>query len=230
VEKIKLPAWEPRLKEGSRWVLGNMQFNVPLSSIAALNEMWGAAAMLRDRKDVYRHKLKHHVNQAIAAGDRQKTLLMHYMEDGDMMDEFTDYIVDVTAADVKALRDCIREKMEANGVEEAELVAWVEVTRQLMILATQHFNMVIVHARQKFRYDYMPHFRRLRMDGVRDAWHMVANHLDPRPDLTTEDDVLDLLKAISANYAKGTYLQECIRAMKHHPFFEGLQVEVEEMK
>lgn len=207
-----------------------MQFNVPLSSIAALDEMWGAVAMLRDRRDVYRHKLKRFVNLAIACGDRQKTLLMHYMDDGDMMDEFTDHIVDVTAADVKALRDCIREKMVAAGVEEAELVAWVEVTRQLMILATQHFNMVIIHARQKFRYDYMPHFQKLRMDAVRDAWHMVANTLDPRPDLTTEDDVLERLKAISANYAQGTYLKACIRLMKDHPFFKGVQVEVEEMK
>lgn len=223
-----MPAWEPRLKEGSKWVLGNMQFNVPLSSIAALNEMWAAASKLRDRKDVCRHELKRYVTRAIERGDRQKTLLMHYMDDRGLMEEFTDNIVDVTAADVKTLRNCIREKMAAHGVEEAELVAWVEVTRQLMILATQHFNAVMTQAQRKFQHDYTPYFRALRMDGVRDAWHFVANAIDPMPDLTTEDDVIDRLKAISTNYAKGTYLQECIRLMKDHPFFASVQVEVEE--
>lgn len=227
MERIVLPGNTPILKEGSRWVLGNMQFSLPLSSIAALNEMWAAAAILRDRPDVCRHKVKRDLNAAIKCGDRHKTLLMHYLRDRDVMDEFTDHIVDVTAEDVKALRDCIREKMTANGVEEADLVAWTETTRQLLILAVQHFNMVMIHAWEKFQHDYTPYVRQLRMDAVRDAWHMVVNAIDPHPELTTEADVLEKLKVVSANYANGKYLRECIALMKDHPYFKGIQVDVE---
>ena len=225
-----MPAYTPTLKEGSRWVLGNMQFNVPLSSIAALNEMWAAAAMLRDRPDVCRHKVKHYLNAAVKCGDMQKTLLMHYMNDADVMDEFTDHIVDETAADVKCLRDCIRAKMMANGVvdADADLIAWVEVVRQLMALAVQHFNVVMIHARKKFNFDFTPRFAHLRMNKVQDAWNLVANAIDPMPNLTTDDDVLEKLKAISLHYAKGDYLKACIDAMREHPFFAGVQVEVEE--
>ena len=191
MEKITLPAWTEELKRGSQWVLGNMQLNIPLSSIAALNEMWTAAAVLRDRSDVFRHSLKQRVNQAIRVGDHQKTLLMHYMQDVDVMDVFTDHIVDVTAGDVTALRDCIREKLAANGVKEAVLAAWVETARMLLILAVQHFNMVMIHARQKFGHDWTKYFRALRMDAAKEAWDLVAGAIDTREDLMAEDDVLE---------------------------------------
>lgn len=162
MQKIHLPAWCPEIHKVSRWVLGNMQFNVLLSNIAGVNEMRNAVAILRDRPDIYRHRIKHDVNNAVRTADQLKATYMYYTNHPGEFDEFSDNVVDKTESDVTKLRLLIMDGFRMRGKENGELrewleykpegtdgrsnlevVAWVSTALMLLHLANEHYRVVM---------------------------------------------------------------------------------------
>ena len=122
-----------------------MLYCSPLSSIAALNEMKNAAALLIGRP-IFRHKVKYNVNDAIRKGEQKKAQIMAYQYDRKDFDDFTDNIIDVTEADVTKLRELVRDGLEQDGAAEAELVAWVVTARLLLCSAVKHYVVLMERA------------------------------------------------------------------------------------
>lgn len=224
MNKISLPAWTEKLRKGSHWILGNMQANVSLSAILALNGMDNAFAMLRNRPDIFRFQLKQMTNRAIKQGDMVKTFLMLCTNYPKEMDQYTDCIVDVTSQDVTELRHRIQNLLDGEGVPEAELTAWVETARLLLHLAVEHFNSIMQQGEEKVGLDYTRYFRQAQMDHVLETWYHVAALMDPRPELITEELVLQQIRYISAQYANGNYLVQCCKMMKDNPLFADIEI------
>ena len=169
MQKIKLPAWYPELEKVSRFVLGNMQFNVLLSTIAAVNEMRNAVAIIRDRRDIYRQRVKQSVNVAIRTADTLKHTYMLFTNFPNELDEFSDHIIDMTESDVTKLRLLVladlRKKgsddkelgawleyaASENGKNNAEVIAWVSTALLLLHLANEHYRVVIQQGNTQFR-------------------------------------------------------------------------------
>ena len=223
MDKIKLPGNTPLLAKGSRWMVGNMMFNVPLSGIAAINEMQSAAAVLRDRKDLYNQQLKQRVNKALQAADRYKALLKKYSVDPNAIDEFTDNIVDVTADCVAQLRQTALRKLQEKSIQDADMIAWVATAGMLLHLAQQHYQIIIAKGRKNYGYDYSRHFPHLKIDNVLEAWMQVEVLINPAPDVIASDEVIKQLQEVCVGYREGTYLNACINLMRHHPFFADMK-------
>ncbi len=224
MQKIVLPAHTPELKAGGNWIIGNMQFNIPLSQVAAINEMENAASMLRDRTDVYSMESKRLFNIALRKGSEQKATLIAYTYNPRLMDEFMDHIVDVTAADFALLRELIKTDMQ-EYTQMADILSWVETARLLLKLSVYHFDKVISQGSDKFHFDYMPLLRRLSARGVLAAWERAAKSVDDTPERPASDGILEQLKVIASGYTSGLYLRECVTRMEHHPFFQKVKVE-----
>ena len=234
MKKIVLPGATENLRKAGRWMIGNMQFNFPLSAIAAMNEMRNAAAMLMERPDIFRHTLKRCVKETLRKADTKKTLFLLYHDDAKAFDEFSDNIIDITEADVTKLRSLIHDGMEQAGVPDPELVAWVEAAHMLLHLAVQHYSAIVIRGNEKANadmltrgqhIDYNRDFADFRMDGLLESWRRVAEIIDPAADVLTHDDVLGQLKYIASQYAKGTYINQCIDLMRHHPLFAKMEAE-----
>lgn len=182
MQKINLPAWCPEIMKVSRWVLGNMQFNTLLSNIAGVNEMRNAVAILRDRTDIYRQRIKRDVNNAVRTADLLKATYMFYTNHPQEFDEFSDNVIDKTESDVTKLRLLILDGFRRKGAENAELrewleyapegtdgrsnlevVAWVSTALMLLHLANEHYNMVMQTGNERARKVVMA----MKMEGVK---------------------------------------------------------------
>lgn len=162
MRKIGLPGWCPEIKKVSRWVLGNMQYNVLLSNVAAINETLNAASIIRERPDLYRQRTKQVLNMAMRLTETLKHTYMAYTNHPDLFDEFSEHIIDVTEEDTNRLRNLIRKGIEVRsekdaglkewmryrgdsgcGRSNAEIIAWIDAALLLLHLAGEHYNVVI---------------------------------------------------------------------------------------
>ena len=236
MQEIQLPGWCPEIKDVSKWVLGNIQFNVLLSGIAAINETLNAAAMLRERPDIFRQRTKQSVNLAIKKAEALKYIYMVYTINPALFDEFSDHIIDVTEKDVSRLRGIIRENVEAAGVKDADIVAWASAALMLLHLTAEHYNAVISEGnerarrviarkrleREMVRHDYGTWFSQHSPQGLLDAWQVAHGQITSESDALVKDDVLEQLRLISRNYGNGAYLNLCLEEMKDNPFFQNV--------
>jgi len=234
MNKVKLPGGTENLRKAGLWMLGNMEYNVPLSAIAAINEMRNAAAMIRGRQDLYHHTLKHNLNEALRQADNKRTLYLSIYKDRKAFDEYMDNIVDITEADVTRLRELLAADLQRRGVPDAELVAWVEEANMLLHLAVRHYENVVSRGNDKANadiavrhvlIDYHRHFAHYRPSDLADAWNIVATQMNPAVLAVTEGEVLDQLRLIASKYEDGTYINRCIDLMRHHPMFADLKAE-----
>ena len=233
MKSIALPLETEQLKKASHWIYANMLYCSPLSSIAALNEMKNAAALLIGRPDIFRHKVKYNVNDAIRKGEQKKAQIMAYQYDRKDFDDFTDNIIDVTEADVTKLRELVRGGLGQDGVAEAELVAWVVTAHLLLCIAVKHYDVLIERANREANVDivsrrmrvinYRSDFQDFCMKGVRDTWRSVVESVNTAPAAVLRNDILDQLNDIAANYCNGKYLNQCVSLMPHTSLFSDMR-------
>lgn len=215
-------------------MLGNMEYNVPLSAICAINEMRNAAAMIRGREDLFRFTLKRNINEAMRQADRKRTLYLSIYKDRKAFDEYMDNIVEITEEDVTRLRDLMAADLERRGVREPQLVAWVEAANMLLHLAVRHYENVVSRGNEKANadvairhvvIDYHHYFAHYRPGDLADAWNLVATQMNPAVLSVTDSDVLAQIKVIASKYEDGTYINRCIDLMRHNPMFADLKAE-----
>lgn len=159
------------MEKVSRWVLGNMQYNVLLSTVAAINEALNAASILRDRPDLYRQRTKQVLNIAMRDTETLKHTYMAYTNHPGIFDEFSEHIIEVTEDDINRLRDLIRKEIDVkaeklDGLKEwmeyrgdsgcgrsnAEIVAWTGTALLLLHLAGEHYNVIMQEGNSRGRW------------------------------------------------------------------------------
>ena len=233
MKKIELPGSTQCRHEVGMWIISNMQFNMPLSAICALNEMKNAASILRDHPDVFRHGLKQHTNTAIRKGDIRRTTIAVYHSDRLAFEEYADKIVDATEEDIACLRAMIQKAAELERVKTPDLVAWVETAHLLLQIAVRHYHEIIIKGNRKANVglsarkwiDYGEYFTEFRMDDVLDAWALVASGINPKPQILKQEHILKQSNIIYEHYKDGTYINQCIDGMRHHPFYATMEAE-----
>lgn len=216
-----LPSASNRIKSGSLWALAQMQYALPLSKVAAINEVDNACSILRDHPELFRQKVKYYIGNTIRTTERHEELIRQFVQDASTMEELYENIVEVQEEDVKKLRTLVLEDLKSHNVPNADIIAWVEVARILLSLSVYHFKSTMQRGIGKFAYDYTKTFRSFCVTDTLTAWTKVASSLNPTT-LQAPKPVIDQIVLIRSKYADATYLSACIQRMKDHPYFASI--------
>lgn len=219
--------------EGLRWTTRVIDFGVSLTIIAALNELTTAYIMLRERKDLFRHNVKRMTNETMQVATNLRTSIMSVMKKGDFFDTYSDRVIDLAENDITMFRISIKQTLDDNGVEDAELLSYIETARTLLEMAAEHFDSAIRAAKEDFKIDYTKAFTEFMARPVLDRWERVCNTIYPMVgsiadvDLNTKRN-LAIFEKLGAKFADGDFIQECLHdAIEEHPDFMN-DIEVKE--
>lgn len=210
--------------EGLRWAAKTIDFGVSLTLIAALNEVNTAYIMLRERKDLFRQKLKKLANIAATKADQQKATVLASMKDRNFFDIYSDKVIDLAEDDITKFRIGLKQTLDDNKHPDAELISYIEVARTMLEMAMHQFWKVIGTAREDFGgYPFGKYFHEFDSTDTLAAWEKVCDivYQGKTINLNTERNE-QLFNALGIKFAEGDYVDICLKeAMISDPEFKN---------
>lgn len=211
--------------DGIYYAAKTIDFGVSLSVTLALNELYTAHMMLRERRDVYRHGLKQAANDAVRRAGMCRERMYDEMSSRKFFDVFSDRVVDEAEKDVTIFRLSLKQTLDTNRYPDSQLVAYAETARILLDMAHGHFANMVRIARERFApYDYAAAFSSFNCADVLAAWGKVCSKLyvsKDNIDLNTEQS-LTAFGIIERKLVDGVYLEACMKeAVEAFPEFKN---------
>ena len=219
--------------EGLRWTARVVDFGVSLTIISSLNELTTAYIMLRDRKDLFHHRVKQLANETMQKATNLRTSILSVMKKGDFFDTYSDRVIDLAENDITMFRISIKQTLDDNGVRDADLVSYLETARTMLEMAVAHFDSVMTQATKDYGVNYRKAFCEFNATDVYERWQKVCEMLYQHYDCGCDIDLntertTQLFNKMGNMFADGEYVGECLRdAMEEHPDFMN-EIEVKE--
>ena len=212
--KKKVVYYTEKQFEGIEYAAKVIDFGVSLSVAVALNELYTAHMMLRERKDLYKREVKHLANIATDKAKYRRGLMLSTMRSRKFFDTYSDKVIDLAENDVTLFRISVKQTLDDNHVEDSDLISYIETARTLLDMAKEHFVAVCKHAREEYApYDYASAFSEFNCSDVLAAWQKVCDILYTREsniDLNTEKSIA-LFHSLANKFADGDYVDECMK-------------------
>lgn len=209
--------------EGMRWLAKVVDLGVGLSVRASTNEMLNAYLYIRERKDIYKQKVKMLCNQAMNAAKRKETLICAIMKDRGFWDDYCDKVVDSSEQDILLLRIAIKQELDKAGCKESDLLSRVETARILLAMTTKQYELAIEEAKQKFKRDFFDEFREHYMIHILGLWESMCDILGKGISVNLNTPAVDnAFDAVCKKFGEGKYIDECMKeAENNHPLFSN---------
>lgn len=214
--KKKVVYYTDRQFEGIEYAAKVIDFGVSLTVAVAvaLNELYTAHMMLRERKDLYRRDVKRLANIAIDKAKYCRGQMLSTMRSRKYFDAYSDKAIDLAENDVTMYRISIKQTLDDNGVEDSDLIAYIETARTVLDMARVQFDEECRHTKEEYAdYDYALVFAEFNCSDVLNAWQKVCDILYAREsniDLNTDKN-LALFNAMAKKFADGVFVDECMR-------------------
>lgn len=200
--------------EGIEYAAKVIDFGVSLSVATALNELYTAHMMLRERKDLYRREVKRLANIATDKAKCRRGQMLSTMRSRKFFDAYSDKVIDLAENDVTLFRISVKQTLDDHNVEDSDLYAYIETARTILDMAKEHFVAVCQHTREEYApYDYASAFSEFNCSDVLAAWQKVCDILYAREsniDLNTEKSIA-LFHNLANKFADGDYVDECMK-------------------
>ena len=227
-------------KEALEYTSKLVDFGVTLVVYAALNELLNAYYLL-SRSSHFKKIVKKRANEAL----RQRNIKVRELKDLVMHQGFAetywDAIVDACEKDIANFKNAIRNTIEDAGIEPSDLLAEMETSRVLLMMAKIHYEEVIRDCTNKYRTKNLADMKHLNLfdafhefyiDGIYKEWDLVCDELYKKKYVTVElenDKTRAAFDVLSDKFAKGLYIDECLNsATVEYPEFSGAKIVVED--
>lgn len=231
--------------EGLEWLANVIDFSVSLTVFTSINELYTAHMMLRDRKDLYKHKVKLYANEACDAAKVKYGQELSLMTNRGYFDTYADKVVDLAADDITKFRISIKQTLDNNKYDNSELVSYIETARALLDAAKIHFQVVVETAAEDYSEDLpnMPKavhkmilkkkwtetFAEFNMERVLKSWEKVCNIVYINKgdiDLNTKRST-ELFDNLCRKFSNGDYVDACMKeANEQYPEFLENKIKV----
>lgn len=212
--KKKVVYYTDRQFAGIEYAAKVIDFGVSLTVATALNELYTAHMMLRERKDLYRRDVKRLANIAIDKAKLRRGQMLSTMRSREFFDAYSDKVIDLAEHDVTIFRISIKQTLDDHRAEDSDLISYIETARTMLDMATIHFGEVCKHAREEYApYDYASAFSEFNCSDVLTAWQKVCDILYAREssiDLNTDKN-LKVFHMLANKFADGDYVDECMK-------------------
>lgn len=208
--------------DGLRWTSRVIDFGVSLTVASALNELTTAYIMLRERKDLFRHHVKHLANGTMQAATNLRASMFGVMMNRGFFDTYSDRVIDLAEQDITLFRISIKQTLDSKRYKDADLVSYTETARTLLEMAVEHFKSVIQAAREEYGVNYAKAFCEFNAQDVLMRWQKVCDMLyDTREDIDLNTQrTLGFFEKIGRSFADGDYVDVCLKeAMEENPDF-----------
>lgn len=190
--------------------------------MSALNELTTAYIMLREHKDLFRHKVKHLANETMQVATNLRSSMLGVMEHRDFFDTYSDRVIDLAENDITLFRISIKQTLDDHKYKNAELISYIETSRTILEVANEHFKSIMKTAREDYGVNYAKAFCEFNPQEVLNRWQKVCDLLYGATkdiDLNTERN-LGLFEKMATRFADGDYVQQCLQdAMEEYPDF-----------
>lgn len=199
--------------EGIRYCAKVIDFGVSLSVTIAINELYTAHMMLRERRDLYRRELKSRANDAIRRAGHCRERMISAMSSRAFFDTFSDKVIDLSENDITVFRLSIKQTLDDHSYPDSELIAYAETARVMLDMARAHFNGVVSKAKEHAEYNYAAAFSEFNCADVLQAWVRVCEELyiaNGTIDLNTERN-LAAYAIIERKLVDGVYVGGCMK-------------------
>lgn len=218
--------------EGLRWVAKVTNFGLGIMVKSAMNELFTAYIMLRDRKELFRHTVKQRANLAMRKSEAKERLIFQLMENRKFYDDYSDSVIDYAQNDITLFMIAMKQELDKHEVEYSDLFAQMETARALLDMCCKNFKYVMEDARMKYGKDFSSDFREFDMSEIHAQWSVACNLLFERHtkgkvvDVNTEN-VKRLFCNLYKKFVNGEYVDKCLRvAQENNPEFVENDIEV----
>jgi len=227
-------------KEALEYTSKVVDFGVTLILYSALNEVLNAYNLLRESK-YFVHNIKRRAKNVLEMRNKKVKELRDIVMHKGFAEAYWDAIIDACEKDVADFRKTIKEVLDDNNVPDSDMFSQIETTRVLLEAAKIQFEEVIKASNSK----YLPKglkdmkglnlfntFREFYIDNLHKEWEAVCSQLykinGTDVDLNN-DSVTTQFNVLADKFAKGLYIDECLKAAEQEfPEFAGAKVVIEE--
>lgn len=209
--------------EGVRWTSRVIDFGVSLTINIAFNELYTAHMMLRERKDLYRQKIKKQANDTIRLVDAKKAQILNLMANRKFFDTYIEKVVDISEKDISVFRESIRKTIEQANGKNAELISYIETARSLTNAAVAQFEEVMKTSRELYgsfewkqpfyNFKWEQTFCEFNCSDILKSWDALCKMIydsNSDIDLNTKE-TNKLFDDICEKFADGFYVKECLQ-------------------
>lgn len=214
--------------EGLKWTAKVIDFGVGLSVIAALNDVYSAAAKLRDNKKLYRMEIKRFCNMAVKQAGIRECEIKKNMSHKAFWSDYSDKVIDEAETDITLFRIAIKQELDKCNIQNSDIISHVECARTLLEMSIVQFDAMIESAQHKCGRNYRNDFAEFRVSDVFASRSRMCDILYQgySIDLNTEN-VIAMFDGMSKKFAEGEYIHACMEeAIRNNPDFIESQINV----
>lgn len=207
--------------EGLKWTAKVIDFGVGLTVMAALNEVYSAASMLRDYKKLYRNEVKRLCNIAVEKADLRRGEIKGKMKHVGFWSDYSDKVIDEAEPDITAFRIAIKQELDKAKIPNSDIISRIECARTMLDMSIIQFDAMAETAQDKYGRNYRNDFIEYRASDVFTWWGKMSDILykSYSLDLNTKN-VICMFDRMSQKFAEGEYIQACMtEAIRNNPDF-----------
>lgn len=207
--------------DGLLWVTQTLDFGTSLVIRVATNEMNCCYARIKARRDLFHQKVKKIANNTVSLADKKLTIIRSNMANYNFFESYSDSITEASKNDITMYRLAVRRVFDDAGINDAELLSYIEVTRSLLEIARLHYKSAMEMAEARYLRWYNKEFREFDFADVSTAWEQLCDEVYPNKaiDLTVPS-VSQWYNVLIDKFGSGSYVRECMKvACEENPEF-----------
>jgi len=216
--------------EGLKWTAKVIDFGVGLTVMAALNEVYSAASILRDYKKLYRFEVKRLCNIAVEQADLRRNEIKSKMKHVGFWSDYSDRVVDEAEPDITAFRIAIKQELDNAKIPNSDIISRIECARALLETSIVQFDSMTETAKNKYGRNFRKDFVEYRATDVFSSWSKMSDLLykSYKLDLNTKN-VIGMFEKMGRKFEQGDYIQACMtEAIRNNPDFIDNAIKVVE--
>lgn len=227
-------------KEALEYTSKVVDFGVTLILYSALNEVLNSYVLLRDSK-YFVHNIKRRANNILEMRNKKVKELRDIVMHKGFAEAYWDAIIDACEKDVASFKKSIKTILDNNNAPDSDLFAQIETTRVLLEAAKIQYEEVIKASNSKYLPKGLKDMKGLNLfetfhefyaDRLHKEWEAVCSELyrinKTDIDLNNES-VTKQFNTLAEKFAKGLYIDECLKAAEQeYPEYAGAKVVIEE--
>ena len=218
----KVSFTQQRELDGLLWTAQILDFGTSLAIRVATNEINCCYSLLKDRKDIFRQKVKKYANNSVALVDKKLMTLKLIMANYNFHESYSDSITEASKNDITMYRLAIRRAFEDADVKDAELLSHIEVARSLLEIARLHYKSTMELAEARYLRWYNKEFREFDFTDVAASWDQLCEEVYPHKSIDlTIPSVKVWSNILIKKFGSGDYISECMKvACEENPEFD----------
>lgn len=196
--------------EGQKNTAQIVDFGVSLSVTAAINCVYYASGCIRERKDLYRQRVKQLCNLAVKSASQMEMRMKSVMRDKSYWLDYSDRVIDEAQDDITSFRRAIEKVLMDANFPDATLYSYIECARVLLDMSVKQFDCVMERAEEDYGHNYSGIFFEFRAGDVFGNWDKMCYELYDgfSIDLNTPE-VMDAFDVVSRRFGRGEYVSAC---------------------